>query len=375
MNSPFVFGKVVSESSFINRKKEIERLSQDFTSHINSILISPRRWGKSSLVKKTASALSGEQPHVVFCFLDLFRIRTEEEFYKQFTTEIIKATSGKLDELMENVKSFLNRISPRLSFGADPLTDFQLSFDVTSDHLDMVEILNLPEKIAKKKNIHIIICIDEFQNIGKYKDSLAFQKLLRSIWQYHQHTTYCLYGSKRHMMMELFETQSMPFYKFGDVLFLQKIKKEHFIKFITSSFSNTNKSISKSLAEKLINTVDNHPYYVQQLAHITWVNCSGKLSKKILEESITDLIEQNSILYQQITNDLSVTQMNFLIAMSKGVRNFNSAEALNKFSLGTSGNVSKIKRVLTGKEVIDSNNGTIAFNDPVLKLWMERTFD
>jgi len=374
MKSPFVFGKVVSENSFINRTKEIGRLSGNFESHINSILISPRRWGKSSLVKRTALEFTNAHPNVVFCFLDLFRIRTEEDFYKQFTIEVVKSTSGKLDELMENVKGFLSRLSPRLSFGADPMNDFQLSFDMSSDDKDLAEILNLPEKIATKKKIHIIVCIDEFQNIGNYKKSPEFQKLLRSLWQHHQHVSYCLYGSKRHMMMELFESQSMPFYKFGDVMFLQKIRKEHFIQFIIDSFEQTNKLISKKLANKLITTVENHPYYVQQLAHITWVNCSGKLTNKVLDESVGNLIEQNSILYQQITNELSDTQMNFLIALSKGASNFNSTEVMHKYSLGTSANVTKIKKVLTSKEIIDNGNGAIYFNDPVLKLWMEKTF-
>jgi len=374
MKSPFVFGKVVTENSFINRTKEIERLTGNFTSHLNSILISPRRWGKSSLVRRTAIELTKQNPNVVFCFLDLFRIRSEEEFYKQFTTEVVKSTADKIDELMENVKGFLNRLSPRLSFGADPMNDFQLTFELSSDKKDLAEILNLPEKIATKKKIHIIVGIDEFQNIGNYKESLEFQKLLRSIWQHHQHVSYCLYGSKRHMMMELFESQSMPFYKFGDVMFLQKIKKEHFIQFIIVSFARTKKSVSKKIAEKLVNSVENHPYYVQQLSHITWTNCGGKLSNKILDESLDDLIEQNSILYQQIANDLSDTQINFLIALSDGATNFNSSEVMHKYSLGTSANVTKLKKVLTRKEIIDNSNGITHFIDPVLKLWMVRTF-
>jgi AAA+ ATPase superfamily predicted ATPase len=374
MKSPFVYGKVVENISFINRAKEIERLSGNFENHINSILISPRRWGKSSLVRKTATTVNKSNPNIKFCFLDLFRIRTEEEFYKQFVTEIVKSTSGKLDEWIENVKNFLGRFSPRFSFGADPVNDFQLTFDVSSGELDAKEVLNLPEIIAKKKKIHIIVCIDEFQDVGNYKDALGFQKLLRSVWQYHQNASYCLYGSKRHMMTELFENQSMPFYKFGDVLFLQKIKKHHFIKFITGSFSRTGKSIDKILSENLIEKVDTHPYYVQQLAHIVWINTTKKVTEEILEESINELIDQNSILYQQIVNGLSYTQINFLIALSRGAINFNSTEVMQKYALGTSANVTKIKKVLINKEIVDTTNGSISFLDPTFKLWMEKTF-
>ena len=374
MKSPFIFGKVVTGNHFINRTQEIKRLSGNFQNHINSILISPRRWGKSSLVRKTATVVNTSNSNIRFCFLDLFRIRTEDEFYKRYATEIIKSTSGKLDEWIENVKYFMGRLSPSFSFGTDPANDFKLSFGVSSHELDVEEILDLPEKIAKKKNIHIIVCIDEFQNIGNYKESLEFQKLLRSVWQYHQNTSYCLYGSKRHMMMELFEKQSMPFYKFGDVLFLQKIKKQHFINFITRSFSKTGKSIDKMVSANLIERVDTHPYFVQQLAHIIWVNTSDKVTEDILEESVNELIDQNTILYQQIVNELSNTQINFLIALSKGEIVFNSAEVIHKYALGTSGNVTKIKKVLINKEIIDISNGSISFLDPVFRLWFLKIF-
>jgi uncharacterized protein len=92
------------------------------------------------------------------------------------------------------------------------------------------EVLQLPEKIAAKKNINVVICIDEFQNIESFKDSLAFQKKLRTEWQHQQMVTYCLYGSKQQMMTSLFEKQSMPFYRFGDVIYLSKIKRKEWKK-------------------------------------------------------------------------------------------------------------------------------------------------
>lgn len=373
MKSPFVFGKVVIGDSFVNRTREIERLSGNFRNHHNSILISPRRMGKSSLVKKTATKVSANSRNIRFCFLDLFRIRSEEEFYKRYAIEVIKSTSERTGEWVKNTYNFLGHLSPTFSFGVDPLHDFQINFADSSKEMDVEELLNLPEKIAKRKKIHIIVCIDEFQDIERFKDSLGFQRMLRSVWQYHQHTSYCLYGSKKQIMIELFEKQSMPFYKFGDVLFLNKIEKEHFVKFISDSFLKANKFIEEGFSRELIDVVDNHPYYVQQLAHIIWVNTTNAVTKNILEESINELIEQNSILYQQIVNSLSNKQINFLKALSKGVTAFNSFKVLKKHDIGTSGNVTKIKKVLVNKEIIDIN-GNISFLDPVFKLWFQKVF-
>jgi len=374
MKSPFTFGKVATGSSFINRHAEITKLSGNFTNQVNTILISPRRWGKSSLVKKTALILSAENPEIIFCFLDLFRIRTEEEFYKRYAVEIIKATSGKVEEWIRNLKEFLGRLSPTISFGTDPINDFQVSFNLSGQETDIEEILNLPERLASQNKKQIVVCIDEFQNIGDYPESMQLQKLLRSVWQYHQNTTYCLYGSKRHMMMELFEKQSNPFYKFGETMFLQKIGKSEFSDFIIDAFEQTGKAIQEDTCDELIDWVDAHPYFVQQLAHIVWTNTQKVVSREIFEDSLNEMIDQNSILYKQIISELSNTQVNFLIALAKGEKNFNSIETLQKYELGTSGNITKIKNVLINKEIIDKENGSFDFLDPVFKKWVLRTF-
>lgn len=374
MKSPFIFGKVVTGSSFINRTSEIARLTGNFQNHVNTILISPRRWGKSSLVKKTALQIGEEKTDILFCFIDLFRIRTEAEFYRQFASAVIKSTSGKLDEWIRTVKEFLGKLSPSVSFGTDPVNDFQISFGLANGILDKEEILNLPEKIASKKKKHIVVCLDEFQNIGNYADNLEFQKLLRSVWQHHQNASYCIYGSQRHMMMELFEKQSMPFYKFGDLMLLQKIKKVHFVNFIENSFTQTGKSIHPELSEKIVDRVEAHPYFVQQLAHVVWVNTTQEATEELLEYSVKELLDQNNILYQEIVNTLSNTQLSFLIALSKGTVNFNSKEVLQNNDLGTSGNVTKIKKTLINKEIIDFSSGKIVFLDPVFRLWLLTAF-
>ena len=82
------------------------------------------------------------------------------------------------------------------------------------------------QKIAEEKGNQFIVCIDEFQNISEFKEHLSFQKKLRSNWQKHQNTAYCLYGSKRHLLMNVFTSSSMPFYKFDNILFLEKIKEK-----------------------------------------------------------------------------------------------------------------------------------------------------
>ena len=98
IKSPFVFGKVASNSAFINRELETQKLKNNFISGINTTLISPRRWGKTSLVKKAASELAMENTNIKICYIDLFGVKDEEEFYEIWIREIIKASSSKWND-------------------------------------------------------------------------------------------------------------------------------------------------------------------------------------------------------------------------------------------------------------------------------------
>ncbi|HYG50664.1 MAG TPA: ATP-binding protein, partial [Flavobacteriales bacterium] len=356
---------------FTNREKDAAHLKSNFENRVNTMLISPRRWGKSSLVEKVASQVNGKKIKVII--LDLFPVRTEEEFFSLFSTAIIKATSNKVEGWIENAKLFLKQMRPKFTLGLDPVQDFEIILDWDDTPKNYKDVLSLPERIAKAKNIKIVVCIDEFQNIGNFDQPLAFQKRLRSEWQHHEYTTYCLFGSKQHMLMQFFERQSMPFYKFGEIMYLPKIEEKHWIKFITGAFERTGKSIAPQLAALIANTVKLHPYYVQQLAHLTWITTSKKATIESIHAAAENLLNQNGILYYKDTEELSATQLNFLKAVASGVTELSSKDTIRKFNLGTSANVNKIKEALLKREFIDLQMGKVVFIDPAFELWIKRT--
>lgn len=368
METPFLFGRVVSKDSFTNRVNDILRLRNNLTNQINTILISPRRWGKTSLVNKVATSLNSHTTKIVQ--LDLMGIRNEEEFYSVLARATIKATSGKLTDWLKLIKDVFKHISPKISMGNDPLNDFEISFEWKDIEKNYKEILQLPEKIAAKKNIKLIICIDEFQNIESFKDPLLFQKKLRTEWQHQKLVTYCLYGSKQHMMTSLFEKQSMPFYKFGDVMYLSKIERKEWVKYIQKQFVASHKIITADLADTIAAAVEDHSYYVQQLCYIIWLSTQKKVSKELIEKSIDDLLIQNTLLYSRDTEDLTGPQLNFLKALANGIETgLSSIEILKTYQLGTSANVVKIKKALQQKELIEENSSGVYFMDPVFRLW------
>lgn len=368
-NKPFIFGVATSGDNFTDRVNETARLTQNFQNGVNTVLISPRRWGKTSLVKKVCNIAQSESLKIVY--IDIFSCRSDKEFYNAFASSILKQTSSKFEEFTENAKSFLTRISPKFSVGTDPMTDFSLSLEWGSKETNVDEILQLPEKIAQKKGIRIVICIDEFQQIAEFKESKTFQKRLRTVWQLQQSVSYCLFGSKRHLMNELFEKRSLPFYKFGDSIYLPKISTPDWVAYICERFESTGKRISSELAERVCLAVDNHSSYVQQLSWLLWIYTNNEATEQNFNDAHKDLIDQNSLLFEKQTENLSSYQMNFLRALVDGVKSeFTSQEIMQKYDLGSSANVSAIKRALIKKEIIEIENKQVILTDPVMKSWL-----
>ncbi|MDB4303560.1 ATP-binding protein [Desulfosarcina sp.] len=370
MKTPFVFGKLAEGKDFTDRENELKHLTQNFTSGINTILISPRRWGKSSLVKKAGEGVAESNNNIKMVFLDMFNIRSEEEFYKTLSEHILGAVSGKFEELVENSKKFFKKWVPQITFSPDSQQEFSFGLNWKDVKKNPDEILNLAEVIAKEKKIKIVICIDEFQNLSYFENPLAFQKKIRSHWQKHQNTSYCLYGSKRHMLMEFFSSPSMPFYKFGDLILLEKIPTEYWKDFIQKRYRSTGKKISKKQAEKIAALAENHPYYVQQLAQLCWFRTDKAMQDDTIDETIESLVLQLSLLFQNMTESLSSTQVNFIKALIDGAQKLSSKDVIEKYKLGTSANISKIKKALIHKEVIDERiPGKLEILDPIFAIW------
>ena len=306
MSSPFKYGKIVTGDNFINRIEDIKRIQQNIGSGINTMLISPRRWGKSSLMKQLA--FLNRDKNTRFAFIDFFNIRTEEDFFEKYSTEIIRCTISKREELLQAGKDFFQKISPSFSFGADPVNDFSLSFSWSEAQKSKEEIINLPETIARKKGIRVVVCIDEFQGISKLKEHISLEQELRSYWQHHENTCYCLYGSRKHMMLELFKTESRAFYRFGDLFLLEKIPEEHWIDFIQRSFKNTGKSINKELVNLIIRSTNNHPGYLQQLCHNAWNATENDATEVIIETAMDLVVRSNALHYQDICEAFRISK-------------------------------------------------------------------
>lgn len=370
--TPFVFGVRVEGSTFTDRKEETNRLKMNFLYGVNTILISPRRMGKTSLVEKVCSLV--ESDTLKIAKIDAFGCRSENDFINAFATAVVRATSSKWEEWMENAKTFLSRFIPKISIGQDPLTDFSIALEYNRANTVTEDILQLPETIAKQKGIKIVICIDEFQQIADFPDSITFQKKLRSVWQLQSNVSYCLYGSKKHMMEKMFQSQSHPFYRFGDLFYLDKISETDWVEYICDRFRVTGKEISRELASEICIVTDRYSSYVQQLAWLVWLRTDKHATKEDVEFGIDRMLDACEPLFIQQTESLSAYQMNFLRALANGVHTgFTRSEILDTYQLGTAANISRLKKALTEKDLIMMTAPKkLEISDPILALWLKK---
>ena len=368
--NPFVFGKAVEGSYFTDRAKDAEHLEANLTHGINTILISPRRWGKTSLVKKVIANVT--RPDMKIVYVDVFSCKSEYDFY-QFAMAIIQQTSSRIEEWMTTAKNFLSKIITKVSFSPDSIQEYSLSFEFPGKEESETDILQLPERIAQSKNIRIAICIDEFQQVAEFQDSITFQKKLRSVWQHQQNVSYCLFGSKRHLMMEIFSNSNMPFYKFGDMMFLKKIPTEEWIPFICRKYHESGKTITEKQAEKICQVTENLSSYVQHLSWIIWYKAKPVTTNEMIDVAINELLEQGSLFFQREVEGLTELQLNLLKAIANGVdTGLTKKDVIRKYRLESSANVQGIKKSLVKKDIIDIDGTVISFNDPIFKLWIKR---
>ena len=374
METPFIFGKIATEKNFTDRETETANLVQSFTSLINTIIISPRRWGKSSLVNKAAKLAMEQDRKLRICHVDLFNVRNEVHFYSLLAQKVIAATSTKWEEAVESAKSFFSHLVPKISIGSDPTNEVSIDFDWESIKQNPDEVLDLAEKIAKKKGVKIVICVDEFQNISGFTDPDYFQKKLRSHWQQHQNVAYCLYGSKRHMMMEVFTNSSKPFYKFGNLMFLEKIDTPCLVEFFNTRFSETGKTITEDAANLIVKLVDNHPYYAQQLAQLSWLRTKDVCDVEIVREAHAALVEQLSLLFVTITETLTTQQLNYLNSLIAGEKAISSTDVMHRYQISSTTSIARSKAALIKNDILDSKAGEISFQDPIYAYWLKSEY-
>ena len=373
MCKKFVYGVAVSDYNFIGRERETKRLLDNFKGGINVILMSTRRLGQTSLVKHVCNKLDDKD--IITVYLDIFGCKSEYDFYNKLTAEVLKQTASKHELWFEEAKEFLYRLTPKISFSPEPNSDFSISLGITPKTHTPEEVLQMAETIAIKRKKRIVICIDEFQQIGEMSNSKQIQARLRTVWQHQKHVSYCLFGSKHHLMSTIFLHRSMPFFQFGDTISLNKIATEDWVEYIVSHFADGKRTISHALAEEICKFTENYSAYVQQLAWLVFtLKEEGEtVTENDVKQAENDLLATNDILFMQMIEPLSEFQLNFLRAIASGIKkDFGLSEVREEYNLGSYSNITRLKTALLERDLIEKQNTELVITDPIFAKWLKR---
>jgi hypothetical protein len=184
-----------------------------------------------------------------------------------------------------------------------------------------------------------------------------------------------MYGSKKLLMMKIFQNKRMPFYKFGETVFLDKIPNDDWVKYIQERFLYGGKKISEEYALKILELTDGYSSYVQEFAWDVFAETEDEVDETAFNNGVTELFRQNSALFQSRIETLTSYQMNFIKAICDGVHSdFGSKAIIDKYHLGTKSNISRLKMSLEDKEIVETSKKTTIITDPVFEMWFKHEY-
>jgi hypothetical protein len=358
--NPFKFGSIVDDPYFTNRTREIEKVRSVVESHNHLILISPRRYGKSSLVFKVVGKL--KRPVIA---LDLQLITSPEDLAAQLLKRIYRVFPA--EKIRQFVRQF--RIIPTISL--NPVNnEVDISFQPSSGQSPVLEdVLNLVEKLSNEKRRAIVV-FDEFQEIQKIDPELGRQ--LRSVMQHHQFVNYVFLGSQESLIRMIFERKKSPFYHFGILFPLGKIPRDEFMEYLVDRLTPVSINPGR-LAEEILNVTDCHPYYTQQLAFMVWEDLErNEPEANGVKQALNELTSTHDMDYERLWNNFNKTDKKLLIGLASSSFAPLSESFNRTYGTGATSTVfSSLKRLMINGYVI-KNDTKYEIDDPFFKIWLQQ---
>jgi len=371
--NPFKFGKIVYDKHFYNREKELRKIISTLSSGNNIALYAPRRYGKSSLIAKALNDL--EKEGYVCVHFDFMSVYSQKSFIENYSRKILKSQKkSDVKTVISRFTTFVKSIKPAVSFDQSGNPEFSLTFMENTDKEEsLIEVINLPEALANDQNKYII-AFDEFQEITKHNGE-NFEKLLRSQIQKHKNVSYVFFGSKTHMLKDMFNNKNRAFYNSADIMHLKKMATEESIEFLQKAFKSSNILLSSEMAMYIIQQVDNIPYYIQFLAHQIWeyamINSISRIDKEMVDNSSHDILELKKDYYWELTSNQSIHRKKLLFALSRDAKELYSEKTSKKYELGAASSTQKSLEVLLNEGIIEKNLNHYEFADPMYKKFIK----
>ena len=377
-NNPFVYGEVVPASAFVDRETELDRLTGDLRAGQKIFLISPRRYGKSSLVRQALGAVS--RGGALTAEITVSSFSSYVSFLEGYAQTLL-AVETRLDRAASWLREMIKGIRAEIRVEPDPAGKRQLSVAFPSIRSDRDvsrlahEVFALPGRIAEARRRPMAIALDEFQAIGAFNGG-SVEHALRAAVQIQRQVSYVFSGSEP-TLMERMLGRSRPFYKAGPVMRLQKIPADRFEQFIEARFKASGIKAAPGLGAAVVDLAGNLPYDVQRLAHEVWddARSDGRRSADLedLHNTLKRLLGEHETLFEGMWQRLTLAQRGALRAtvLEEG-RELLSADVRSRYRLSGTSTVQASLGALVREDVIAREGERYVVVDSLFREWIAR---
>ncbi len=388
MTNPFVYGEIVPASSFVDREVELDRLTRDLLAGQKVFLISPRRYGKSSLVRQALR--SAEKGGALTAEVTVSSYSSYVAFLEGYARALL-SIEGRVDRARSWLRDMLGGTRPEIRTDTDATGQRQLtlSFPAVRTERDVSrlaqDVFALPARIADARGRRLAVALDEFQAIGSFDGAgpggkgprmHQVEHALRAAVQQQRQVGYVFSGSEP-TLMERMLGRTRPFYKAGPVMRLQKIPPDLFAEFIEARFRATQLKPEDGLGDAIIELAGNLPYDVQRLAHEVWddARVSGRRTVGLddLHDTLKRLLGEHDVLFEATWQRLTLSQRAALraVVLEDG-REMLSGDVRARYRLSGPSTVQASLTALVREDVLARDGARYVVVDSLLREWVAR---
>jgi hypothetical protein len=374
IENPFIFGEIIEEPNFVDRTNELGQLVRDLADGQKVFLLSPRRFGKSSLA--ALALLKLRKRHIRTVSLTVSSYANYGQFLEKFAEKVLRA-AGPWERVKEWVTRFGRNVKPDISYN---MTSGEVSVSLGKgpgfDPMPIApDVFAMPGELTKNAGFRMAICLDEFQQISEF-DSGTVENVLRNQAQKQREVGYVFAGSQPSLMKEMLSARR-PFHKAGPQMFLDKIPAAEWKVFISGQFAKRGRRLEEGALDLVLATADLIPYDVQRIAHELW-DYAELRNKRDLDirdvHAVTDsLVAGQSTYYELLWQQLSPGQRVALQAVAeRGAVNIFSEAVRTEFGLGPASSVQRALESLDTKDILDRYRDKYFFVDPLFACWIRK---
>ena len=366
--NPFITSGYVSPEYFCDRENETRQLVQNIQGHSHTVLISPRRMGKTGLIEHCFNQEVIKNDYHTF-FLDIYSTMNLNDFVFLLGNRICRSLKTKDKQLMEMFVKVVKSIQFTIGFDEAGMMNGSFGLGDIKDSQRSLEEIFLYLAEAKRP---CVIAIDEFQQIEKYPEKNV-EALLRTYIQHCSNATFIFAGSQRHIIQNMFASASKPFYNSSNMMSLAPIAKEKYVEFAVRMFANFGKVCAPEYIDNLYDTLEGHTWYMQAVLYLAFYMTDKKCSPTIINEALIKRVTDNEDVFESMYYGLSERQRSTLkaIAAEGKAKQTQSVAFIKKYGLTSASSVQSAIRQLMDKDLVTTEKGSYRVDDRFFGFWLK----